>query len=337
VSHPDLSLHPARHWTVTGVAGFIGSHLAEALLRSGQHIVGLDDFSTGSRANADFLARAAPESGGSFTLIEGSIEDPEVCAAACAESDIVLHQAALGSIPRSIANPARTNEVNVTGTLNMLTAARDGGASRFVYASSSSVYGSDQGLPKQEDRLGVPLAPYASSKLAGEHYARNFADHYGLETVGLRYFNVFGPRQDPNGAYAAVIPKWIDALSRGGRTTINGDGETSRDFCYVANVVQANLRAATYDGYDPSVSTFNIAAGGRTSLNDLHRQIVLLLEEQGGSGIEPPSYGPHREGDVRHSQADISRAQSILGYAPTHDLISGLRETVAWYCANVSG
>jgi UDP-N-acetylglucosamine 4-epimerase len=326
---------PRRTWTVTGAAGFIGSHLVEALIAAGQDVVGVDDFATGSRDNIqllDELSRAKRQ--GSFRFIEGSIEDPAVCRAACDGAQLVLHQAALGSIPRSIEDPVRTHSVNVTGTLNMLVAARDARVNRFVYASSSSVYGSDKTLPKQEDRTGIPLAPYASSKRAGELYARNFADHYGLETVGMRYFNVFGPRQDPNGAYAAVIPKWISSLARRERTTIHGDGETSRDFCYVANVVQANLLAAAYAPYDPAVSLFNIANGGRTTLSELHGYIRRLLAESGVTDAPGPERDAERPGDVRHSQADVSRAQSVLGYAPTHDVITGLRETVAWYRAN---
>lgn len=323
--HPELARR--RTWTITGIAGFIGSHIGEALLAMGQDVVGLDDLSTGSRENISLLAAAAEKGAGTFRFHEGSVERAEMCAQACAGADVVLHQAALGSIPRSIENPARTHQVNATGTLNMLAAARDAGTRRFVFASSSSVYGDDSTLPKREDRVGMPLAPYASSKAAGEHYARNFADHYGLQTVGLRYFNVFGPRQDPNGAYAAVIPRWISSLAGRRRTTIYGDGSTSRDFCYVANIVQANLLAATYDQYTSATSIFNIANGGRTSLNDLYGHIVRLLE----GDAPPPDYAPERPGDVRHSQADISRARSVLGYAPTHDVISGLSETVGWY------
>jgi UDP-N-acetylglucosamine/UDP-N-acetylgalactosamine 4-epimerase len=325
-------------WTVTGVAGFIGSHLAEALIEDGQDVVGLDDFSTGSRDNVTFLADTARANGaGSFRFVEGSIEETEACTDACDGARFVLHQAALGSIPRSIENPLRTHSVNVTGTLNMLVAARDAGVKRFVYASSSSVYGDDTTLPKQEDRAGMPLAPYASSKRAGELYARNFSDHYGLDTVGLRYFNVFGPRQDPNGAYAAVIPRWISSLARREETVINGDGETSRDFCYVANVVQANLLAATYADYDARLAVFNIANGGRTSLNELQAHIRSLLADCGVTDMPDPVHKEERAGDVRHSQADISRAQSVLGYAPTHDVLTGLRETVSWYCDNAAG
>ena len=324
-------------WTITGVAGFIGSHLARALIDAGAQVAGLDDFATGSRENIALLDEAARESGATFTFIEGSIEDAAACRAACDGSSVVLHQAALGSIPRSIKDPHRTHAVNVTGTLNMLAASRDAGVKRFVYASSSSVYGDDRTLPKQEERLGVPLAPYASSKRAGELYARNFADHYGLETVGLRYFNVFGPRQDPKGAYAAVIPKWISALAACGPTVINGDGETSRDFCYVANVVQANLRAATYTGYDARLSVFNVANGARTTLNELHSRITALLAEQGVTGAPAPVHDKERPGDVRHSLADITRARETIGYAPTHDLVGGLRETVAWYCGKETG
>jgi UDP-N-acetylglucosamine 4-epimerase len=334
----ESSEHVPRgsRWTVTGAAGFIGSHLAEALIVSGADVVGLDDFATGSTENIASLAEVAARSSGSFLFIEGSIEDPAVCREACKDASIVLHEAALGSIPRSIVDPERTHAVNLTGTLNMLTASRDSRVKRFVYASSSSVYGDDATLPKQEDRVGAPLAPYATSKRGGELYARNFADHYGLETVGLRYFNVFGPRQDPNGAYAAVIPKWISALAQRRITVINGDGETSRDFCYVANVVQANIRAATYTGYDARVSLFNVANGARTSLNELHSRITDLLAERGITDLPPPVHEAERPGDVRHSLADITRAQAILRYSPTHDLTSGLRETVSSYCGRVT-
>lgn len=323
-----------RTWVVTGAAGFIGSHLSEALVAGGQDVVALDDLSTGSRANLTVIQRSLVLPGaGSFRFIEGSIEDRAVCDDACRAADIVLHQAALGSIPRSIADPLRTHRVNATGTLNMLLAARDGGLRRFVYASSSSVYGDDSSLPKVENRTGVPLAPYAASKVACEYYARNFAQHYGLQTVGLRYFNVFGPRQDPSGPYAAVIPRWITALARGETATIYGDGETSRDFCFVANVVTANILAALDRRYDPGRSVFNIAAGARTSLNELFGHLVDLFGELGHTNIPPPVFRGERPGDVRHSLADISRAEELLGYRATHTVLAGLRETVQWFWA----
>jgi Nucleoside-diphosphate-sugar epimerases len=318
-------------WVITGVAGFIGSHLAEALLALGQSVTGLDDFSTGSPRNVTLAEAAARRAGSDFRFIEGSIESPGICASVCHGSDIVLHQAALGSIPRSIENPVRTHTVNATGTLNMLTAARDAGVKRFVYASSSSIYGDDTGLLKEENRTGAPLAPYASSKRACEMYARNFADHYALQTIGLRYFNVFGPRQDPEGAYAAVIPKWISQISKGEQVCINGDGETSRDFCYVANVVQANVRAALIETYPPGSNPLNIAFGERTSLNQLFGYIAGITLAHTGRGAKPPAYGPQRSGDVRHSQADISRARQHLGYSPRYDVVAGLKETLTWF------
>ena len=332
-STPALSeIQPRGRWIVTGAAGFIGSHLVEALLVRGVNVVAIDNFATGSRANIKLLEEVAAGTSADFHFVEGSIEDPLVCRAVCEGASVVLHQAALGSIPRSIESPQRTHAVNVTGTLNMLEASRDAGVSRFVYASSSSVYGDATTLPMHEDSLGLPLAPYASSKRAVELYARNYADHYGLETVGLRYFSVFGPRQDPAGAYAAVIPKWISSLARRVPTVINGDGETSRDFCYVANVVQANILAATYSGYDTRRSVFNVANGAQTSLNEIHSRITELLSEHGIIDLPAPVFQSERPGDIRHSLADITRARDVLGYAPSHDLAAGMRETVAWYC-----
>ena len=331
-SFKELTGDRRLRWTVTGAAGFIGSHLAETLVELGQSVIGLDDLSTGSMRNVTAVESAAAISKhGEFRFMEGSIESSEVCAEAVRDTNIVLHQAALGSIPRSIADPVNTHSVNAGGTLNMLVAARNAGVGRFVYASSSSVYGDDTALPKQEDLTGWPLAPYASTKRACEFYARNCSDHYGLETIGLRYFNVFGPRQDPNGAYAAVVPKWISQIASAESITINGDGETSRDFCYVANVIQANLRAALAESYDAAVSVFNVANGERTTLNQLYRYIALLHSEFSDEGVKEPTYAPHRMGDVRHSQADISRAVKELGYSPTHDVLTGLRETVAWF------
>ena len=318
-------------WLVTGAAGFIGSHLVETLLGAGQTVRGLDNFATGSPANVDASSAAAPER---YTFIEADIRDPETCASACEGVDVVLHQAALGSVPRSIADPQATHASNSTGTLNMLTAARDAGVRRVVFASSSSVYGDHPGLPKVEDAIGTPLSPYAVSKRTAELYARTFHDHYGLETVGLRYFNVFGPRQDPNGPYAAVLPKWVDALLSGGRCTINGDGETSRDFCYVANVVQANLRAAL-GGADSAGRVFNVAVGGQTTLNELHAAVGDgLVEADALSNVPDPVYADFRAGDVRHSLADVSAARAAFGYNPTHDIRGGLVEALSWYVAS---
>ena len=317
-----------RTWLVTGAAGFIGSHLVEALLRAGQTVRGLDNYLTGSRANVEVVGATKP---GVFEMIEGDIRDLDTCRSACVGVDVVLHQAALGSVPRSVENPLATHAHNVNGTLNVLVAARDAGVERVVYASSSSVYGDDPTLPKVEGTVGTPLSPYAVSKKTGELYARTFSDHYGLETIGLRYFNVFGPRQDPAGAYAAVIPRWVAAFLEGETPTVHGDGETSRDFCYVANVVQANLRAATAAA-EATGTVYNIAVGGKTSLNELYRHIGDSLAVTGHLASVPEiKYAPFRPGDIRHSLADTSRARAALGYAPTHTVAEGLRETLAWY------
>lgn len=322
-----------KTWLVTGAAGFIGSHLVETLLRAGQTVRALDNYLTGSRANIEMVRDAG---NGTFDMIEGDIRDLETCRSASNGVDVVLHQAALGSVPRSVQNPQATHAHNVNGTLNVLVAARDSGVERIVFASSSSVYGDDPELPKVESRVGTPLSPYAVSKKTGELYARTFFDHYGLETIGLRYFNVFGPRQDPGGAYAAVIPRWVATLLRGDTPTIHGDGETSRDFCYVANVVQANLRAALAPP-KAAGSIYNIAVGEKTSLNELYHQIGESLREAGAiASVPEPRYTPFRPGDIRHSLADISRAQSAFGYAPTHRVGEGLREALAWYAQSLA-
>ena len=324
-----------RRWLVTGAAGFIGSHLLETLLELGQTVRGLDNFSTGHRHNlAQVRERVGEQAWRRFTLIEGDIRDAQTCARACAGADIVLHQAALGSVPRSISNPQLCFEVNLSGFLCMLGAARTAGVGRFVYASSSAVYGDHPGLPKVEHAIGEPLSPYALSKHADELYARLYGRCYGTETVGLRYFNVFGPRQDPLGAYAAVIPRWLAAMLAGEAVRINGDGSTSRDFCYVANAVQANLLAATTVHPQAVNEVFNVAVNGRTSLLQLHAVMqALVLEARPGLRQPAPLHGDFRAGDVRHSQADIGRATHLLGYAPTHDLRQGLRQAVAWYAA----
>jgi UDP-N-acetylglucosamine 4-epimerase len=324
------------HWLVTGAAGFIGSNLVEALLRLNQRVTGLDNFATGHQHNLDQVRELVGEAAWSnFTFLEADIRSPEDCARACQGVDFVLHQAALGSVPRSIANPQLTNETNITGFLNMLVAARDAKVRRFVYAASSSTYGDHPGLPKVEDQIGKPLSPYAVTKYVNELYADVFGRSYGMETIGLRYFNVFGPRQDPEGAYAAVIPKWVMALIRNEELRINGDGETSRDFCYVDNTVQANLLAAMA-GSEAANQVYNVALNDRTSLNQLHAMMRELLAPRFPHvGAHQPVYVDFRKGDVRHSQADISKAAAMLGYAPTHRIGDGLKEAMDWYVHNL--
>lgn len=328
----------SRTWLVTGVAGFIGSNLLETLLMLDQHVVGLDNFDTGKRSNLEQVReRVQPEQWARFRFIEGDIADPAVCQAACAGVDYVLHQAALGSVPRSIVEPLASHRANVTGFLQMLLAARDAKVRRFVYASSSAVYGDHPGLPKVEEQTGRVLSPYAATKAMNEVYARVCADAYGLESIGLRYFNVFGPRQDPEGAYAAVIPKWIAALLRREPVRINGDGETSRDFCYIANVVQANLLAATTTNPGAINQVYNVALGERTTLNELFQTLQTGLRRLDPTMPEQqPVYGEFRPGDVRHSLADISKAARLLGYAPTHRLSEGLEVAFDWYRANAA-
>jgi UDP-N-acetylglucosamine 4-epimerase len=334
----DLVARP-RRWLVTGSAGFIGSHLVEALLRLGQHVVGLDNFATGYRENVDEVrAAVGDDAWRRHRFIEGDIADPSVCRAACAGVDVVLHEAALGSVPRSIEDPLATHAANATGFLNLLVAARDAGIRRVVYAASSSTYGDHPGLPKVEDAIGRPLSPYAVTKYVDELYADVFDRAYDMSTIGLRYFNVFGPRQDPDGAYAAVIPRWVAAMLEGAPITIYGDGETTRDFCYVANVVQANLLAGATVDAGATRQVYNIAVGGRMSLNELYRTLRdLVLERHPGVRIPPAVYEAFRAGDVRHSQADIGKAQRLLGYAPTHDVRDGLAEALPWYESRVKG
>lgn len=322
-----------RTWLVTGVAGFIGSNLLQALLELDQIVVGLDNFATGHRRNLDeVLGLLPPTQARRFRFVEADSADLPACRVACAGVDVVLHHAALGSVPRSIDDPLATNRANVDGFLAPLLAARDEGVSRFVYAASSSTYGDSPALPKVEDRIGRPLSPYAVTKYVNELYAEVFERVYGVPTVGLRYFNVFGPRQDPDGAYAAVIPRWIGQLLRGETCVINGDGETSRDFCYVANVVQANLLAATAEGEGVTGEVYNVALSHRTRLRELFYVIRDGLAEHrpAVAGAEP-AYRGFRPGDVRHSQADIGKARLRLGYEPTHDVHAGMRETLAWY------
>ncbi len=330
----QLSLPSSKlTWLVTGSAGFIGSHLVEALLRLDQQVIGLDDFSAGYRENLRQVENAVgPDAWKRHRFIEGSIVELETCRAACRGADIVLHQAALGSVPRSIADPLATHTVNVTGFVNMLVAAREARVRRFVYASSSSTYGDHEVLPKVEDVIGRPLSPYAASKYADELYAEVFARCYRIETVGLRYFNVFGARQDPESAYAAVIPRWVRAMLLGEAVEIYGDGETTRDFCFVANAVQANLLAALTDDPQALNRVYNVAVGDSTSLNQLFEILRSLLgAERPSLRAVRPVYRPFREGDVRHSRADTTMARRLLGYEPTHTISSGLREALSWY------
>lgn len=320
-----------RRWLVTGCAGFIGSNLLEALLTAGQQVVGLDNFATGHRHNLDEVQRnVGPDAWARFQFIEGDIRNLEVCHTAARGVDHVLHQAALGSVPRSLEDPITTNEVNIGGFLNMLVAARDAGVKSFVYAASSSTYGDHPGLPKVEDHIGKPLSPYAVTKYVNELYADVFTRAYGTPSVGLRYFNVFGRRQDPEGAYAAVIPRWIAAMIRGQEVVINGDGETSRDFCYIDNVVQANVLAALA-GPDGVNQVYNVAYGGRTTLNQLFRYLAEILRGQGIEYDRPPRHADFRAGDVRHSQADIGKARALLGYAPQYNIEAGLKAAMPWY------
>lgn len=327
----ELRAQP-RKWLVTGCAGFIGSNLLEALLVLDQTVVGLDNFSTGHQHNLDEVkALVGAERWARFSLIKGDIRDLAACKAAVAGADYVLHQAALGSVPRSLEDPITTNDVNVSGFLNMLTAARDAKVRSFVYAASSSTYGDHPGLPKVEDQIGAPLSPYAVTKLVNELYSDVFARCYGFDTIGLRYFNVFGRRQDPQGAYAAVVPKWTAALLAGEPVYINGDGETSRDFCFVANAVQANLLAATTTQQGARNQVYNVAVGDRTTLNVLFSLLRDNLVAHNVSADLQPSYRDFRAGDVRHSQADISKAERLLGYAPMYPLREGIREAMPWY------
>ena len=325
-----------RRWLVTGSAGFIGSHLVEALLGLGQEVVGLDNLSTGFRRNLDEVERRVGASAWRrHSFIEGDIVDPATCRQACDGVQAVLHEAALGSVPRSIRDPLATHAANATGFLNMLVAAREARVDRFVYASSSSTYGDHPRLPKVEDVVGAPLSPYAVTKYVNELYASVFARCHGVAVVGLRYFNVFGPRQDPDGPYAAVIPRFVFAMLRGEAATIFGDGETSRDFCYVDNVVEANLLAATSDDAAALGQVYNVAAGARMSLNELHAVLRdLIARHRPGLAIAPARYAPFREGDVRHSEADIGKAARCLGYRPQWDVRRGLAASLPWYEAH---
>jgi UDP-N-acetylglucosamine 4-epimerase len=336
-------------WLITGVAGFIGSNLLETLLKHNQRVVGLDNFATGYQRNLDEVeSLVTSEQWANFSFILGDIRNLDDCRRAmafrhsreggnpdCQESvpvEYVLHQAALGSVPRSIENPIATNETNISGFLNILIASRDANVKRFVYAASSSTYGDHPGLPKVEDKIGKPLSPYAVTKYVNELYAEVFARTYGFNTIGLRYFNVFGPRQDPNGAYAAVIPKWIASMIKGEPVFINGDGESSRDFCYIDNTVQVNLLAATTENPEATNQVYNVAVGDRTTLNQLYEQLCLnLLPSYSHLKGAKPVYRDFRAGDVRHSLADISKAVTLLGYQPTHRIAEGLKVAKEWY------
>mgnify|MGYP001309528418 CR=1 FL=1 len=323
----------SKRWLVTGCAGFIGSNLLEALLLNGQEVIGLDNFATGYAHNLKEVEHnVGPEAWSRFRFVEGDIRHLDTCHEVTQGVDYVLHQAALGSVPRSLEDPLTSNEVNVTGHLNMLVAARDARVKRFVYAASSSTYGDHPGLPKVEDKIGKPLSPYAVTKYVNELYADVFARAYGVPSIGLRYFNVFGRRQDPNGAYAAVIPKWVSAIIQQQPVQIYGDGETSRDFCFIDNVVQINIRAAL--GPDDAVNeVYNVAVNDRTSLNELFALLKHTLAALGVDYPWEPEHTDFRPGDVRHSQADITKAQKRLGYEPHYRLAAGLKQAMPWYLA----
>jgi UDP-N-acetylglucosamine 4-epimerase len=327
----DLPSAP-KTWLITGVAGFIGSNLLETLLKLDQTVVGLDNFATGHQRNLDEVqSLVSPEQWARFAFIRGDIRQLEDCQRACAGVDYVLHQAALGSVPRSINDPITTNGANIDGFLNMLVAARDAQVKSFTYAASSSTYGDHPGLPKVEDVIGKPLSPYAVTKYVNELYADVFARCYSFTTIGLRYFNVFGKRQDPDGAYAAVIPKWTAAMIKGDDVFINGDGETSRDFCFIENTVQANLLAATTDNPEARNQVYNVAVSGRTTLNTLFNELKSALAANGVVYDKAPVYRDFRAGDVRHSQADISKIERLLGYAPGYDIKAGIAKAMPWY------
>lgn len=325
-----------KTWLITGVAGFIGSNLLETLLKLDQKVVGLDNFATGYQHNLDEVKGCVSEAQWSnFNFIEGDIRQFADCQTACNGVDYVLHQAALGSVPRSIVDPITTNDTNISGFLNMLTAARDAHVSSFSYAASSSTYGDHPGLPKVEENIGNPLSPYAVTKYVNELYADVFARSYGFKAIGLRYFNVFGQRQDPNGAYAAVIPKWTASMIAGDDVFINGDGETSRDFCFIENTVQANILAATAPE-EAKNQVYNVAVGDRTTLNDLYAAIQVALLENSIRYAKPAVYREFRAGDVRHSQASIAKIQQALGYVPEYPIAEGIQLAMRWYVNNLT-
>ena len=327
-----------KTWLVTGVAGFIGSNLLEQLLSLGQRVVGLDNFSTGFQHNLDEVqATVSAEQWQNFKFIRGDICNLEDCQAACSGVDYVLHQAALGSVPRSIENPIATNASNISGFVNMLVAAKEAQVKNFVYAASSSTYGDHPALPKQEDIIGNPLSPYAVTKYVNELYASVFQRCYGFNSIGLRYFNIFGKRQTPDGAYAAVIPKWTAAMIQGDTVYINGDGSTSRDFNYIANAVQANLLAATTDNTAALNQIYNVAVGGRTDLNQLFNMLTETLAKNAVNYTQAAVYRDFRAGDVRHSQADISKIQTLLGYQPQFNIAQGIEQAMPWYVQHLQG
>lgn len=320
----------AATWLITGVAGFIGSNILETLLKLNQNVIGLDNFATGYQKNLDEVKSSVTDTQwAQFQFIEGDIRDLSVCQQAVTGVDYVLHQAALGSVPRSINDPATSNDVNINGHLNMLIAARDANVKSFVYAASSSTYGDHPDLPKQEDIIGNPLSPYAVTKYVNELYASVFSRSYDFHSVGLRYFNVFGKRQDPDGAYAAVIPKWTAAMIKGESVFINGDGKTSRDFCFVDNAVQANILAALTSVKKSEV--FNVAVNAQTDLNELFSYLKANLKEQGVNYPSEAVYRDFRAGDVRHSRADIAKANTMLGYEPEFTIQDGLKKAMPWY------
>ena len=327
----SLLVEPKK-WLITGVAGFIGSNLLQELLELDQYVVGADNFSTGDEENlAEVKKQVTKKQWSRFYFNKGDISNISFCRLICEDVDYVLHQAALGSVPRSLKDPLKTNNSNITGFLSMLVAARDSNVKNFVYAASSSTYGDHKALPKKEDRIGKPLSPYAITKYVNELYAEIFFKSYQLNTIGLRYFNVFGKRQSPNGAYAAVIPKWLEAVANNKTVYINGDGSTSRDFCYVDNVVQANILAATTNNSHALNQIYNIAVGDRTTLNELHKIIIKEIKKYKPISDLDPVYRDFRDGDVMHSQADITKAKKLLGYRPAYNIQSGIKSYVSWY------
>ncbi|EHC5806256.1 Vi polysaccharide biosynthesis UDP-N-acetylglucosaminuronic acid C-4 epimerase TviC, partial [Escherichia coli] len=331
----DALSSKSETWLITGVAGFIGSNLLEALLKLNQKVVGLDNFATGHQANLDEVKESvSAEQWSAFTFVEGDICEPETCVEVVKGVDHVLHQAALGSVPRSIKDPITTNNTNISGFINMLVAAKDANVRSFTYAASSSTYGDHPALPKIEENIGNPLSPYAVTKYVNELYAQVFARTYGFKSIGLRYFNVFGKRQDPNGAYAAVIPKWTAAMINDEPLYINGDGETSRDFCFIENVVQMNILAAQSDA-SARDQVYNVAVGDRTTLNQLFNVLKNTLKNNNVIYEKKPVYKDFRAGDVRHSQANIDKAKRLLGYVPTHDILDGIKESMPWYISTL--